>query len=260
MTIPRPIKILGNTILVFFALLGGILTLAQLPSVWQPSDSKTIIVLSEDTTLVAQGVFTSFVEFQGEQVGQNQLVETTVTLWRDGGAPIGEDMLRRPLEIRMPPGSKVASAKIVDVDSSVPSNFKLETADNSVNIRWQVFDPDMAVKIAIARFGSLDPVALSETVGPGVTTTTNRYNFAKTIYWWGITLISLITAVSIFAISANLEASAEQYTKHLPKPAWFLLHFTLRAAPVVLVGAAFAVGPGVLIWLQELVVPPIPFS
>jgi hypothetical protein len=169
MQIPQPLKLFAQSILVFFALLGGVLSLGQLPAAWQPSDSRAIIIQAEDAAMVTQGVFASMLKFQDVPVRSNQMVETTITLWRDGGAPITEDIVRRPLELRMPPGSRVAAVKLVEQESSIPDNFKVESSESAVSITCKVFDPDMAAKIAIARFGPLEPVLNSDTLGPGVT-------------------------------------------------------------------------------------------
>lgn len=265
MAIPSALKTLGQVVLWIFAVVGGITSVAQLPNLWQPADAKTVIMRPVEQTLVSQGVFTSGLEFDGVPVGDRQLNETIITFWRDGGAAITDEMMRRPLEIKMPAGSTIARAEIVEVDSSVPDNFKLSHSGSTVSLSWSVFDPDMAVKIAIARFGANDRVELPDTLGPGVTTTTDRYNAAKQVYWWialffGLSSLAggiiLIARYVVAGLGNFIERRVENWHP-IPKNLSGVVHFS--AFLLTMGGLAYVV-INVLNWALALPVEPIPFT
>jgi hypothetical protein len=204
-------------------------------------------------------------EFDGVPVGDRQLNETTITFWRDGGAAITNEMMRRPLEIKMPAGSTIARAEIVEVDSSVPDNFKLTHNSSTVSLSWSVFDPDMAVKVAIARFGAYNRVELPDTLGPGVTTTTDRYSAAKQVYWWIALFLGLTSLVGGFILIARyvlaglgsfIEPRVENWHP-IPKNVSGVVHF---AAFMLSAGGLLYVVINVLNWALALPVGPIPFT
>ncbi|MFP9137027.1 hypothetical protein ACLI1C_07565 [Devosia sp. XGJD_8] len=265
MLVPRPLRIIGNAILLFFAVLGGILSLAQLPQFWQPVDARTVILRLEDIVVVTPSVFGPRLQFDDRALGNDQLVETTITLWRDGGAPIEPDMIRRPLQFKMPAGSRVAAAKIVDQYSSIPNNFSVAHSDDEVVIGWKVFDPDMAVKVAIARIGSEDSPTYLDNIGPGINVTNNRYNTAKTVYYWGVLGVAFVLA-GAFISGANLGALDRMATwgdkriERLPKPIQIAVALVTTVIVIFGLVAALVGSFRFIPWLQALVVPPIPFT
>lgn len=165
----------------------------------------------------------------------------------------------------MPAGSRVAAVRILDQETSVQGNFSIEQTGDAVSLRWKVFDPDMAVKIAIARFGSVDPVSHSETLGPGVGVTHNRYNTAKSIYYWGVLLLTVLTLVA-FVSSMNLGGldRAAQFgdslIARLPKILQIVVAMVITISLFVSVIGLFVGSFRFVPWLQSLVVPPVPFT
>ncbi len=113
-----------------FSVIGVAVTLyAAYGIVVPPSDVQRVLYVVVDQPLFSRPPeFPTGVTVAGVDAGDQDLTETYLTLWRDGGKPITTEMTRRPLHVALPSGSHLVAYKVMRADSSVPDNFAVERA------------------------------------------------------------------------------------------------------------------------------------
>ena len=224
-----------------------------------PSDVQRILFMNAEHELVSQShEFPVAVTIGGVDASNRDLTETFLTLWRDGGKPITAEMTRRPLRITLPGGSHLIAYAVIGTDSSVPDNFGVERFGDDLLVHWKVWDPDMAIKIAMVRSGQPANLALSGEVGPGVEVSG---------VWMALRLqsgmyFSLgLALVSLLGLSLSLVVYPSAWLRWVPSP-------SIRSAVLlVLIIGITALGlsgtrmsPRFSAWLSSKIVKPIPFS
>src|SRR4051794_28938633 len=109
-------------------------------------------------------------------------------------------MVRRPIIIQPPSGSRLIAHKVVGQEIAVTDNFQVTQHENTIEIRWRVFNPDMSLKLALARAGSKDRVTATHRIGPEVATSTSRYTVPKVLFLV-VLYLSLLPAAMIIMLS-----------------------------------------------------------
>lgn len=96
--------------------------------------------------------------------------QTIVTIWNSGNISVRETDVRVPLRITVNSSAPVISTKIAGVRSAVPQNFSISDQDpKGLSVKWRIFDPGMAVHIAVLHGGHEEGVGLSGSLGPTIT-------------------------------------------------------------------------------------------
>ena len=201
-----------------FAVLGAVGTLITINGGLFPSTDQVVLGRSVDLPLAYRSrTFPVQTTVGSVDAGNQDMVQTEVTLWRDGGLPITAEMVRRPLRISPPGGSHVVAFQVVGTESSVPDNFHVARDGDDLLVTWKVFDPDMALKVAFVRTVATGTLQINDDLGPGVRTSNSRYGVLKVavIAAFVIFLTALIMAV-VFGLFALLIYVLKQVDKILP--------------------------------------------
>jgi hypothetical protein len=230
-----------------------------------PADEERILDQYADHALTYHSrTFPMEVTVDGVDAGNQDLVQTDLTFWRDGGKPIKADMTRRPLHVILPSGSHLVSFKVAQVDSSVPDNFTVERANDDLFVRWKVWDPDMALRIAIVRTGPVGSILLSTEVGPGVVVTGERYGTAKALGLLATMVVVTLTLMGLFL--AGLFAFLNVFVTpvwakripYAPIRVGFFLGFIAAFTAIAYQGVQY--DARFVSWVSSRMVKPIPFS
>ena len=247
-----------------FAVLGAIGTVITIYSFLAPaSDEQRILARSVDHALAYRSrTFPMDVTVEGIDAGNEDLLQTDLTLWRDGGKPITADMVRRPLRVTLPSGSRAVALKIVSKESSVPDNFKVDRDGSDVLLSWKVFDPDMALKLAIVRSGSSIDVRVSSDVGPGIVVTASRFSGLKRVGLFSLTLLLAVSLLGVLGLGLVLFFTlSNRWEKHvrssIVRTVIFLFVLVVLIA-ALLEGTAYA--QRAIDWVTARSVAPIPFE
>ena len=243
-----------------FSVIGIAVTLyAAYGIVVPPSDVQRVLYVVVDQPLFSRPPeFPTGVTVAGVDAGDQDLTETYLTLWRDGGKPITTEMTRRPLHVALPSGSHLAAYKVMRADSSVPDNFAVERAGDDLLIRWKVWDPDMALKIVVVRSGFASNLTLSGEVGPGVAV--DRIWALLRLRSGSIVSVSVLLLV-LMGLLASLFPDPSVWERRFPSP-------RVRAAVVMFLAVTITVATMIEIendaqfsaWLSSRFVKPIPFT
>jgi hypothetical protein len=114
------------------------------------------------------------------QIQNSKIEETIFTVWNSGNLTIRDVDLRTPLEIISGQSNRILDAKIVESKTAISENFVLQKeGSEKISIRWKIFDPDMAIKVAVLHTGSSDSLAISGNFGPGI----KINNYTKSGKW-----------------------------------------------------------------------------
>ena len=230
-----------------------------------PADEERILDQYADHALTYHSrTFPMEVTVDGVDAGNQDLVQTDLTFWRDGGKPIKAEMTRRPLHVILPSGSHLVSFKVAQVDSSVPDNFTVERANDDLFVRWKVWDPDMALRIAIVRTGPVGSILLSTEVGPGVVVTGERYGISKLIgVWTTMIAATLILIGGFFGVlfGVLIVFVTPVWEKRIPyAPVRTMLFLTFIGALTAATYQGFQYDARFVSWVSSRIVKPVPFS
>ncbi len=253
-----------------FAVIGGVVSVVGgaigIYLALAPSPDQTVIARVVDLPLVYRSrTFPIAVTIAGVDAGNQDLLQTEVTLWRDRGGPIKAEMVRRPLRVSLPSGSRMVAFKVANVESSMPDNFTVDRDGDDLLVRWKVFDPDMALRMYLLRAGSADGVSLTDELGPGVRTTRSRYggvNWFKGLAFIGLGIVMfLLAAVVMLVLLGLLLRGSLKWDKRIP---YASVRNTIALTGIILsVGAYFLClqyEAQVLTWLMAKSFKPIPFQ
>lgn len=104
----------------------------------------------------------------------DKLSETIVVIWNSGKKVFRPEDVRTPLKIRFGDGNPIYEYKLLETKSGIEDNFSLHSSDSSsaeakeLNVSFKIFDPNMAIKIAILHRGSGETLAIGGDLGPDV--------------------------------------------------------------------------------------------
>jgi hypothetical protein len=123
----------------------------------------------------ASGSFDANVRVADVDVSKVDLLsETVVVVWSSGSAVFRQDDIRIPLQIRFGDNIRIFGFRVLETKSSVQDNFGVtaETSNSqtgtALNLSFKIFDPNMAIKIAMLHQGSGETIAVGGDIGPEV--------------------------------------------------------------------------------------------
>jgi hypothetical protein len=132
--------------------------------------------------------------------------ETAIVLWNSGTTTIREADVRVPITIDMGKVGYIVGIKVVDAKSSVPNNFSISDFDaskmtpQSATIRFKLFDPGMAVKIALLHQGNGRAISIGAELGPGFQIREFDWRANKYFTYGVVIIVAGLIAVTIFLI------------------------------------------------------------
>jgi hypothetical protein len=259
-----PGHLIARFVVGLFAVLGAVGSVITIASYLSPdSDEQRIIDVAADYPLAYRSrTFPMGVTVAGVDAGNEDLVQTEVTFWRDGGKPITPEMTRRPLRVILPSGSHLLAYTVVRTESSVPDNFTVERGGDDLSIRWKVFDPDMALKVAIVRSGSPASVLVSSEVGPGVVVNGSRYGAVKGLgLGTFFILVTLVLFTTFFALVGLFLVMSSKWDKRIPYASVRnVVAISTIIGLVALLHQGSKYDAQVVSWLASRIVRPIPFQ
>ena len=228
-----------------------------------PSTDQIVFVRAVNLDLAYRSrTFPMDVTVDGVAIGNQDVVQTEVTFWRDGGVPITAEMTRRPVRIGLPGGSHVVAFKVVATESSVPDNFHVDRDGDDLLVSWKVFDPDMALKVAVVRSGASGNVGITDEIGPGVRTSASPLGGLKLygILFFGFMGTLFLVVVFLVLLGLFLRVSL-WYDKLIP---WGAVRNILTICVIITIVAVLYAGfqydMKAVVWLGAKTIRPMPFQ
>jgi len=99
--------------------------------------------------------------------------ETAIVIWNSGTTAVRDSDVRTPISIDMGKVGYIVAIRIVDAKSSIKNDFTVadfsssDRFPQSATIQFKIFDPGMAVKVAILHQGGGAAMSISADLGPG---------------------------------------------------------------------------------------------
>lgn len=215
--------------------------------VWVYHDTKTVSQihygLSSASVFVAPEHFRTQVHIDGSPLpdSERQLTQMMVTVWSSGNVSINGADVRVPLTISGGNDARFLASHIVQTRTAIGQQFHLVPhAPSSVEIRWKLLDPDMAVKVAILHTGPANSVTVSGNFGPGTKVTSFRPSAI-------LGLLGVAFPIGVGIIAGVLIGRGAVYLENRRVPKWAAL--TLMAV------ALFCASAGVGLFGFRLISP-----
>jgi hypothetical protein len=158
----------------FSAVFGIIGTIFGIWSFYETRESRQISFASANTVVYSQPKnFAPILRFDDHEIPANtSLSETIVVLWNSGTKVFRQEDIRSPISLTFGGGHRIIAVRVLDSKSSVADNFNIRIEEGSaqsiVFLMFKIFDPKMAVKIAIFHEASGETLAVNGDIGPQV--------------------------------------------------------------------------------------------
>ena len=142
-------KLSVRIFLITIAISGWVFSAVSLP-VFNEKRARVVYTIDSNILYSPSSIFKTKIDIEGTSYpSYDQIGESVVTIWNNGNASISASDIRKPLSISGSSNLKILAYKTLNSASALADDFSLCKDNGKVELRWKLFDPKDAIKLAV---------------------------------------------------------------------------------------------------------------